>query len=544
MSFDPASSSCRRLWPALVILGLSAISPLASAQSPVMVSLGSNGLPPANSIGSGGGQPAVTPDGRYVVFAASANWLTSPTVTNSQIYLRDRLTGLTELISQSTSGVASNGTSTGYPSISDDGCRVVFEAWSDNLVGNSGPSSLSHVYVRNRCVQPKTTEMVDVDGAGAPASAGSYYPRISGDGRKVVFDSYANNLVSGLSSGCLYVRDLDLHATTSIVPGICVGGRLADISRDGSRIAFWSYGSWLAADNNGIWDIYVVDRSTPSPTWFLASTSAAGVPQTQGPNGQVWEGSSTLAEPAISADGKVVAFRSRGYGLVPQDTGGIAQIYVKHIDTGAIAVASLSPAGAVGNDHSGNNGSGLRPGLSADGRWVAFTTMASNLDGVPYDVPNAVLRDMAGSGRTIMSNVAVWGTPNVSGWGGYFVAFTTAALDARFTQGGFFLRNFAHAPSAPAITRIIGGNKKVTVHFQPGDTGGSAVTYTARCSGGGQIRTGTATASPVIVTGLVNGTSYSCTVTASNAEGSSAASVAVSRRAGSSLIPILGSLLE
>ncbi|MFM7433264.1 MAG: fibronectin type III domain-containing protein, partial [Gammaproteobacteria bacterium] len=85
------------------------------------------------------------------------------------------------------------------------------------------------------------------------------------------------------------------------------------------------------------------------------------------------------------------------------------------------------------------------------------------------------------------------------------------------------------APGSPTGITIATGNGTLTVSFAaPGSSGSSAIIdYTASCTGGGATRTATGTSSPLTVTNLANGTSYSCSVTARNSVGSSAASNAV-----------------
>lgn len=88
------------------------------------------------------------------------------------------------------------------------------------------------------------------------------------------------------------------------------------------------------------------------------------------------------------------------------------------------------------------------------------------------------------------------------------------------------------APGAPIVTSVTVGNTYLTIAFDPpSSNGGSAITsYDATCAGGGASATASTTASPVNVTGLVNGTEYSCTVTATNSAGTSSASNAAVAR--------------
>lgn len=530
----------------------------ARAQSFSLVSLRSDGTPPS-VISDGSTQPAVSPNGRFIVFPASATNLLTPDVSGTQIYLRDRQSGTTELISQSSGGIAANNSigtlTTRSPSISDDGCRVVFESNANNLVAGDN-NGTTNIFIRDRCAQPKTTSMVDLTSGSAPASGQGMDGRISPDGRKVAFFSYATDLVPGVTdSGCLYIRDLTSLTTTAVMQqnGHCVAGQVPDLSYDGSKIAYWTLGAYaLGVDTNAMWDIYLYDSATPL-TPILVSANANGTAQAQGPPGvSPWEGFSTITAPAISRDGRIVAFRSRGYGLllnngVPLDTAGIGHVYVKDTQTGEIIAASVDNAGTnLGNFDSSGTGAGLRPGLSADGQYVVFSTIATNLATATGGVtPNIVLHDNFNGGTVGFTNQSIFGMPAISSLGGYIVVYSDNQLDTHFSSRGFFMLNLTTAPAAPTITKLVPGSGRVSVYFNaPGLQGGTpVVSYTASCTGGGATRTMTGTTSPIIVTGLTNGVSYSCTLTATNSAGTSPASAGVSQRISSPILPVLFLLL-
>lgn len=526
------------------------LTPAAHAQNFSLVSLRSDGTPPA-TIGDGSSQPAVSPNGRYIVFSATATNLVPPDSGFNQIYLRDRQAGTTELISQSGTGVPGNASS-GKPSISDDGCRVVFESSANNLVSGD-INGASNIFVRNRCTAPPTTSMVDVTTGGAPAGGQGLDGRISPDGRKVAFLSYATDLVGGITqSGCLYLRDLNTATTTALLQlnGNCVAGQVPDLSYDGAKIAFWSTEAY--ADSNGMWDIYLYDTTAPLGPLSLVSSNVNGAAQQQGSPGQTWEGFSTVAAPSISRDGRIVAFRSRGYGLLSNgggllDTGGIAHVYVKDTQTGAIIAASVDNTGTIlGDSHSSGYDLGHRPGLSGNGQYAVFSTLATNLAaGTGGVTPNIVLHDNFNGGTIGFTSQSISGLPAISSLGGYLVVYSNNQLDGNFSSPGFFMLDMTTAPDAPAITKLVPGGQRISVHFNaPGWQGGTPITsYTASCTGGGVTRTATGTVSPIVVTGLTNGVSYTCTVTATNGAGTSNASAGLVKRAGSSMVSILNLLL-
>jgi Tol biopolymer transport system component len=151
------------------------------------------------------GTPRLSADGRYVAFASQAtNFVSGDTNGTADVFLHDRRTGTTELVSLATNGVHGNGQSA-YPSISADGCYVAFESSSSNLVSNA-PIGLN-VYVRDRT--HGTTELINVRTGGAHTLHGfSELPSISNDGRYVVFRSRSRDLVSGDTNG---YDDVFLH---------------------------------------------------------------------------------------------------------------------------------------------------------------------------------------------------------------------------------------------------------------------------------------------------------------------------------------------
>ena len=137
------------------------------------------------------------------------------------------------------------------------------------------------------------------------------------------------------------------------------------MSADGMVVAFWSGASNLVAgDTNGWGDIFVHERVT-------GVTSRVSI----GPGGI--EADNLSARPALSADGLHVAFMSIAGNLVPGDTNGAWDTFVHDRQTGTTTRVSVGPGGIEGNSGS------YRPSLSADGRWVAFYSRASNL--VPGD---------------------------------------------------------------------------------------------------------------------------------------------------------------
>jgi Tol biopolymer transport system component len=213
---------------------------------------------------------------------------------------------------------------------------------------------------------------VSVSSAGAEAGASSGDPSLSGDGRIVAFDTIADDLVPGDGNGVsdVFVRDVVAGTTTrvSTTSGGAEGdGHAGDpaVSENGRVVAFASLATDLVpGDANGDQDVFVKDLATGATT--RVSTDAAG-----------GEGNGDSMRPAVSADGRFVAFRSRAANLVPGDTNGVDDVFVKDRATGAVERVSTSSAGVQGSAPV------LSLSISGDGRLVAFSSDAPDL--VPGD---------------------------------------------------------------------------------------------------------------------------------------------------------------
>lgn len=324
--------------------------------------------------------PWVSPRGRYVLFQSMATDLT-PGVTGwpSDIYLRDRQLGTNERISVALDGGLANNDST-RPTGSDDLSRVAFGSLADNLVvgdTNGGKD----VFVADRGTGLIRRVSVASDGAEAENDSGvtaSERPEISADGRFVVFESNATNLVEGDTNGVedVFVHELATGITerVSVGPGgqQAIGGRSISggISADGRFVVFSSFASNLVADDtNGASDVFVHDRATGVTERVSVGPSEA---QANGSSGGGWGMS-------ISANGRVVVFSSSATNLVPESTT-TSNVYVHDRLDGVTR--------RLGESQGGDEPSAGVPSLngsaiSARGDRVVFRASAPNL--VPND---------------------------------------------------------------------------------------------------------------------------------------------------------------
>ncbi len=375
----------------LSMLGVSALGVPAAAQYTQRVSV--------NSFGNQGAlyssAPAISSDGRYVAFQSLAPLVSNDVNGRTDVFVRDRTAGTTTRVSTSSTGgqVDSNSVT---PSISVDGRYVAFASFATNLVPGDTNDDWD-VFVKDR--QTGQTTRVSVDSSGAQGNAASAGPEISADGRFVAFWSRATNLVPGDTNGSVdvFVRDLAANTTTRVSLDVAGGEASADsgvcsISGDGRYVAFQSLAALDPSDANESWDVYVRDRIAGVTT--RASLSSSG----NDPSGD-------CEAPSISADGRYVAFQSDAPNLVASDPNGKLDVFVRDLLNGTTALASVSSNGAAGGV-AGDDIS-FAPSISADGRAVAFVSLASTL--VPGDTngplhPDAFLRDLA-AGTTARANL-------------------------------------------------------------------------------------------------------------------------------------------
>jgi Tol biopolymer transport system component len=426
-----------------IAAALSVISMLAAtgrAQLTELVSIAADGTSPPN--GMAYTSVSITPDGRFVAFTSGASNLV-PADTNvvGDVFVRDRWLATTELISISTAGVQGNGGSS-YPVITPDGRYVAFMSLASNLVPNDTNGVLD-VFVRDRL--NGTTERASISYLGNEAVRPCFQPSISDDGRFVAFASESSHLVTNdtNTTSDVFVRDR-VNATTELVSvsisGVSANGVSArpSISADGRFVAFDSTALDVdPQDNNGQWaDVFVRDRL--NGTTELVSFSMAG-------NG----GNNTSNYAWISAGGRYVVFNSLATDLVPVDTNASEDVFVRDRLLGTTERVSVATNGAPGNSYSAV----LDPGsISPDGRYVVFTSLASNL--APGDTNNhydVFVRDRvnATTERVSISTNGVQGDHDSILGGtispdGRWVAFesdSTNLVSGGTPSGGIFMRD-------------------------------------------------------------------------------------------------------
>lgn len=308
----------------------------------------------------------ISSDGRFVVFASQGdNLVSSDSNGASDVFLRDALDTTTERVSVASDGSEANGASY-VTGISGDGRYIVFYSAADNLVPGDTNGSLD-VFLHD--AHAETTQRVSVGAGGTQANGDSTTAVVSDDGRYVAFESTATNLVAGETNAGtqVYVRDLAAEVTTrasvnnSGSPGNS-GSYVCDITPDGRYVGFHSFSSNLVAatiPGSAAGNVFLHDLLTSETV--LVSADASGNPSVEGSLGC-----------AISADGQEVAFESIDV-FFPGDPRLVQDIYVKDMSSGALEKVS------VGADGNPPLRSSYYPAISLDGRYVAFQSRASNL---------------------------------------------------------------------------------------------------------------------------------------------------------------------
>jgi len=311
--------------------------------------------------------PSVSADGSVVVFESLAPLLQTDNNGKADIYLVDIVSGDVELISVDSDGIVGNAASN-YPTISANGRYIAFESAASNLVGSDSNKAVD-VFLHDR--QTGDTIRVSVKSDGSQGDSFSQHPAISADGSAIAFESKATNLVANDTNGLvdIFVRDRVAGATERVsVAGSDTQANgpseSPTLSGDGKFVAFRSIaGNLVAGDSNGKYHIYLRDRTQTQTTRLTQTT-----------DGELANGDSDA--PSISADAVYVAFESDSTNLTTADFNGLRDIYVldrKYQEHNNPPFARMvSPS--LENAYSSN------AAISSDGRYVVYSYRANNVN--------------------------------------------------------------------------------------------------------------------------------------------------------------------
>lgn len=413
-------------------------------------------------------EASLSPNAAWLAYSTAASNLIAGLVDRNgraDVYLRPALavTGTPVLISRTSGGQSGNGLSA-RPAISASATpRVAFESDASDLVAGD-TNGLSDIFIAGAT---GAVSRLSVSSAGVQANGSSFGPDISNDGDRVVFHSSASNLVAGTTGEQVFLRQVSAGTTTLVSRATGAGGAIANgnssparISADGRVAVFVSNASNLVSgvSLNASTNVYLRELDAPFTTRII-SANAAGT--------ATGNGSSFVA--AVDGTGSRVAFVTSASDLLPGDTNGWDDIYVRDVATGSLTRASLAPGNAQ------FAAPARSPALSADGRYVGFLVDFANAAERGYfNEVQAFVRDLQTGVTVRVDQTAEFGVANgnslqlsMAGNGAYLSLISLADNlvpgDLNRQADAFLLRN----PLAPLPTTLQITSNGPTVTGQP-----------------------------------------------------------------------------
>ncbi|WP_205698081.1 PD40 domain-containing protein [Conexibacter sp. SYSU D00693] len=361
--------------------------------------------------------PVVSVDGRFAAFESTAPGLADGDTNGdvSDIVAVDLTTKARRLVSENGDGPSLT------PSISGDGRVVAFTSYATNFAGGGDTNGQPDVFVRDgRGAIVRASTAFD----GGLANGPSYQPDISSDGRWVVFTSEASNIVQGDSNGKadVFARNLTTNRTLLVSTGKAASNSRSSqpaVSRDGRYVVFESAATNLVdKDSNGVSDVFIRDQVAERTERVSVATDGTQQDKAVSPP-------FTMA-PDLSADGRYVVFESDATKLTTQDANKRTDIFLRDVRAKTTRLVSASSVNVQGNNDSFN------PRISANGQFLTFQSFASNFvppdeDGVGEDV---FVRDLRGGATSVASITSTGGLPT-GGPEGQFLQRPAISNDGR-----------------------------------------------------------------------------------------------------------------
>lgn len=288
--------------------------------------------------------PSISAGGRLVAFSSYATDLTPGLGwRGNDVFVRDTGSQTTSIVSLAADGGPANGENQG-PYLSADGSIVVFESYATNLVpGDFEVTGEYYVYRHDR--SSGVTTLVSRTPTGDFPNSSSHTPSVSADGQLVAYSTSATDIVAndrGNSVCVLY----DVGSDTSSLVTRAVTGEPDEgsydcvITQDGRKVVYWSYATNLVAgDTNGCPDVFLFDIASGQTT--LVSRSRSGGPA-----------NSESRFPAIDAHGSSVAFESDASNLVTGDHNDRPDVFRVDVASGVTTLISRTPSGPPPDDPS------------------------------------------------------------------------------------------------------------------------------------------------------------------------------------------------
>lgn len=355
--------------------------------------------------------------GRYIVFTGEADLVPNVPYSGAKVFLRDTLTGTTSLVSVTREGVQASGDSYGA-AISANGRFVVFNSEASNLV-TGDTNNDADIFLKDLSTGVLTR--VSTSSGGGQAARPSENPQISADGRYVVFESYSEDLVPGTTPSRYHIYRKDTWTgITELVSANQTRDEGADISRKAQISADGNYVVFESRANN-----LVEGDGNGRSDIFVKNMRTGAVTLVSSSSNNVI-GNEDSANAHITLDGRYVVFENSADKLVSGDTNGMRDVFRKDLLTGQITLVS-----AAGNNAPANgNSEGAK--ISADGRYVIFRSDATNLGtGGPAGTKNVFVKDLVTGALTALSTNGVSAdeddAPHISPDGRY--ALFTSSFD-------------------------------------------------------------------------------------------------------------------
>lgn len=393
---------------------------------------------PVTGSGFNGLSPwSVSADGRFVTFSSLAqNLVTNDNNNTHDVFVRDLLTGTTRLVSVSSNGVSANSASS-EPSISGDGRYVAFTTYATDMV--LATNRWQNVFVAD--LQTGTVTVASQNAAGTQGNGNSYSPRISSDGKYVMFRSKANNLATNAPTGeTLYVRDMQSSNIYALISSSLSDGTM---TRDGRYIAY----SGIFSGSGGLW---LWSSATATRTLLVPSVIAVGIAITEDGNTLAYVTNGVVHVLANGIDTTVGSGNPLGR-YAPRIGGGLV-VFGNGTDLMTYDLSQHTTSLVTHRFDSAQSAGGVAdfPDISADGRYIVYRSTASNL------VQNMQCADTNGSPRLFVYNTTTGtnsilstGAPSTSGGNlrsfapifaadGHTVVFSSYASDlvnGDFNQG-------------------------------------------------------------------------------------------------------------
>ncbi|MCQ4163523.1 Ig-like domain repeat protein [Tahibacter harae] len=395
--------------------------------------------------------PSISADGRYVAYQSVSAAIAPPdNNAAADVFVRDRVAGLTQRASGAYFGLRNDGDSDNA-AISRDGSIAVYDSFSSRLIdGDANGQRDVFVYRSGSGTATRLSTAAD----GTPANGASYAPALAEHTGDVFFLSAAGNLVAGDTNGKVDVFRRHSSGGSIQRMNLFYGSQAsADaqaplaVSGDGRIIAFASADGGIAGDSNGFTDIVVYrpyNNGSANPLTVAANgnslqpaisddgrilafaseatnlgvSGAAGVRSVYARNMREYynvpqpmqlvsadaagvPANGRSEQPAVSADGRYVAFVSWATNLVPGDDNGVADIFVKDIQTGAIERVNTTAAGAQGA-----GGDCASPAFSSGARFVGFVCAQGNLVAGGGGTPAYYVKDRSNAAIVRLSQTA------------------------------------------------------------------------------------------------------------------------------------------